>query len=108
MWFVFFSSGVFAIDLSNTIGYHPDSSSRHWPTLEVVTEHLPSRLMPALYAAADAFVLPTHGEGWGLPTVSKCTQRSVVTITWQSPLAYNAVPMLLFFSDTAAAADGRG
>lgn len=23
--------------------------------------------MPRLYAAADAFVLPTRGEGWGLP-----------------------------------------
>eukprot|EP00241_Pyramimonas_parkeae_P002511 CAMPEP_0114225736 /NCGR_PEP_ID=MMETSP0058-20121206/835_1 /TAXON_ID=36894 /ORGANISM="Pyramimonas parkeae, CCMP726" /LENGTH=514 /DNA_ID=CAMNT_0001336369 /DNA_START=186 /DNA_END=1730 /DNA_ORIENTATION=+ len=23
--------------------------------------------MPALYAGADAFVLPSHGEGWGLP-----------------------------------------
>lgn len=28
---------------------------------------LPMDHMPALYAAADAFVLPTHGEGWGLP-----------------------------------------
>mmetsp|Transcript_101310 Transcript_101310/g.295069 ORF Transcript_101310/g.295069 Transcript_101310/m.295069 type:complete len:781 (+) Transcript_101310:68-2410(+) len=28
---------------------------------------LPSEAMPQLYRAADAFVLPTHGEGWGLP-----------------------------------------
>ena len=23
--------------------------------------------LPALFASADAFVLPSHGEGWGLP-----------------------------------------
>ena len=28
---------------------------------------LPESAMPGLYAAADAFVLPTRGEGWGLP-----------------------------------------
>jgi len=33
----------------------------------IMTEALPSDKMPMLYHAADAFVLPTHGEGWGLP-----------------------------------------
>ncbi|CAK0876407.1 unnamed protein product, partial [Prorocentrum cordatum] len=28
---------------------------------------LPASLLPGLYRAADAFVLPSHGEGWGLP-----------------------------------------
>lgn len=35
--------------------------------LLVLTESLPTELVPMLYRAADAFVLPTHGEGWGLP-----------------------------------------
>merc|ERR1712232_318064 len=33
----------------------------------VVKDMLPSEMMPRLYHSVDAFVLPTHGEGWGLP-----------------------------------------
>eukprot|EP00930_Biecheleria_cincta_P046008 TRINITY_DN31726_c0_g1_i1.p1 TRINITY_DN31726_c0_g1~~TRINITY_DN31726_c0_g1_i1.p1 ORF type:complete len:665 (+),score=90.75 TRINITY_DN31726_c0_g1_i1:87-2081(+) len=32
-------------------------------------EVLPTNELPKLYHAADAFVLPTHGEGWGLPLI---------------------------------------
>lgn len=32
-----------------------------------VNPDIPDHQMPALYKAADAFVLPTHGEGWGMP-----------------------------------------
>lgn len=40
------------------------------PRVEVVTELDVSRdAMRRLYSAADAFVLPTRGEGWGLPVV---------------------------------------
>lgn len=40
---------------------------KYQPHIEVIAEHLPASAMPSLYKAADAFVLPTHGEGWGLP-----------------------------------------
>ena len=33
----------------------------------VMTEPLGDRAMTSLYRAADAFVLPTRGEGWGIP-----------------------------------------
>jgi glycosyltransferase involved in cell wall biosynthesis len=29
--------------------------------------------MPRLYASCDAFVLPTRGEGWGLPLLEAMT-----------------------------------
>lgn len=35
--------------------------------LLIVKDGLPSAAIPELYRASDAFVLPTHGEGWGLP-----------------------------------------
>jgi glycosyltransferase involved in cell wall biosynthesis len=35
----------------------------------VVSEKLPTVDMRRLYRTADAFVLPTHGEGWGLPVI---------------------------------------
>jgi glycosyltransferase involved in cell wall biosynthesis len=37
------------------------------PRIELIEGFVPEEAMPALYAAADAFVLPTRGEGWGLP-----------------------------------------
>jgi len=37
------------------------------PCIQVLTDVLPRMDMPRLYRAADAFVLPTRGEGWGLP-----------------------------------------
>jgi len=33
----------------------------------VKEEELPDYQLPSLYTAADCFVLPTRGEGWGLP-----------------------------------------
>ena len=32
-----------------------------------VVRHVPYEKLPALYSEADAFVLPSRGEGWGLP-----------------------------------------
>ena len=37
------------------------------PCIEIRTDQLPKADMPRLFRAADAFVLPTRGEGWGLP-----------------------------------------
>ena len=39
------------------------------PHLVVVTESLSEESVRVLYALADSFVLPTRGEGWGLPIV---------------------------------------
>jgi glycosyltransferase involved in cell wall biosynthesis len=36
------------------------------PTIILLDSYLHADQMPALFAAADAFVLPTRGEGWGL------------------------------------------
>jgi glycosyltransferase involved in cell wall biosynthesis len=37
------------------------------PQLLLLTEDVPPEEMPSLYRAADAFVLPSRGEGWGRP-----------------------------------------
>jgi glycosyltransferase involved in cell wall biosynthesis len=46
-----------------SLGYDPTDI----PDIVLLEEHIPDGLMPALYAACDAFVLPSRGEGWGLP-----------------------------------------
>ena len=39
--------------------------------------------MPSLYAAADCFVLPTHGEGWGLPIIEAMAMEvPVIATNW--------------------------
>ena len=37
------------------------------PRIAVVSERIAERDMPSLYKACQAYVLPTRGEGWGLP-----------------------------------------
>jgi len=37
------------------------------PRIKLLNEWIPDTRLPALYKAADAFVLPSRGEGWGLP-----------------------------------------
>jgi hypothetical protein len=41
---------------------HPDSANVY-----VKEEELPDYQLPSLYTMSDCFVLPTRGEGWGLP-----------------------------------------
>lgn len=53
------------------------------PTIDLVSDHLPSWQMPMFYKACDAFVLPTHGEGWGLPTHEAMAMGlPVITTNW--------------------------
>lgn len=40
---------------------------RHAPRIVLIDEFVSESDMPSLYAAADAYVLPTRGEGFGLP-----------------------------------------
>ncbi len=35
--------------------------------IHIIEDYVPEQDMPSLYASADAFVLPSKGEGWGLP-----------------------------------------
>eukprot|EP00727_Mastigamoeba_balamuthi_P006126 m51a1_g2132 hypothetical protein (716) ;mRNA; f:1706380-1709021 len=53
------------------------------PKPRLLTTMLPVTKMPSLYAAADAFVLPTHGEGWGLPIIEAMSMElPVIATNW--------------------------
>jgi glycosyltransferase involved in cell wall biosynthesis len=39
------------------------------PAIEVLCKKVPTNVVPRIFKSMDAFVLPTHGEGWGLPTM---------------------------------------
>eukprot|EP01080_Neovahlkampfia_damariscottae_P006696 gene6696-10861_t len=43
------------------------------PKYKIINKVIPSSLMPSLYKTFNAFVLPTRGEGWGLPFMEAMT-----------------------------------
>ncbi|XBH69456.1 uncharacterized protein [Aegilops tauschii subsp. strangulata] len=60
-----------------------------WAEVRVVDEHVPQSDLPRLYKAADAFVLPSRGEGWGRPVVEAMAMELPVIVTnWSGPTEY--------------------
>ena len=51
------------------------------PPVELVTEFLTREAVRDMYAGADVFVLPTRGEGWGLPIVEAMAMELPVIVT---------------------------
>lgn len=50
---------------------------------------IPQSLLPAVYASADAFVLPSRGEGWGRPHVEAMAMGlPVIATLWSGPSEY--------------------
>jgi glycosyltransferase involved in cell wall biosynthesis len=67
------------------LGFSPDNI----PDIEFIENTIPSKLMPNLYKAADAFVLPTRGEGWGIPlTESILMEVPVIATKWSAHLEF--------------------
>jgi len=53
------------------------------PAIILINGLIPQRDMPALYAAADCFVLPTRGEGYGRPFMEALAcQCPVIATGW--------------------------
>ncbi len=66
-------------------GFDPDNI----PTIIFLANMVPSSLMPSLYKTADIFVLPTRGEGWGIPfTESMLMQVPVIATRWGGHLEF--------------------
>merc|ERR1712061_937271 len=56
-------------DFKEFLGLHGKTVESVADRILVVKDILALAQLPSLYHAADAFVLPSHGEGWGLPTM---------------------------------------
>lgn len=53
------------------------------PPMLLLEKPLPDTAMPALYAAATAVLLPTRGEGWGLPIMeAMAMEKPPVATAW--------------------------
>lgn len=67
------------------LGFDPAKA----PSIILIDEFLPEAKMPALYAAADAFVLPTRGEGWGIPFMeAMASGLPTIGTRWSSHLDF--------------------
>ncbi|KAL6643339.1 hypothetical protein ACP70R_019004 [Stipagrostis hirtigluma subsp. patula] len=60
-----------------------------WAEVRIIDEHVPQSVLPRLYKATNAFVLPTRGEGWGRPVVEAMAMELPVIVTnWSGPTEY--------------------
>ncbi|CAH8389480.1 unnamed protein product [Eruca vesicaria subsp. sativa] len=71
-----------------------------YPCVYVIDKHIAQVDLPRLYRAADAFVLPTRGEGWGRPIVEAMAMSlPVIATNWSGPTEYlteeNGYPLVV-------------
>jgi hypothetical protein len=61
----------------------PDNGA---PVALIYNQELPTAQMGSLYRSADCFVLPTRGEGWGLPILeAMACGLPVIATNWGAP-----------------------
>ncbi|KAG2497097.1 hypothetical protein HYH03_004688 [Edaphochlamys debaryana] len=67
----------------------PGDRATACPRVWLVEGHVSRGQYAGLLAGADAFVLPTRGEGWGLPlTDAMALGLPVIATNWSGPTAY--------------------
>ena len=55
----------------------------------IITEQLTQLELGDLYNSADAFVLPTRGEGWGLPTIQAMSLgKPTISTAWGGQMEF--------------------
>lgn len=60
-----------------------------WAPVYVIDSHIAQVDFPRIYKAADAFILPSRGEGWGRPIVEAMAMSlPVIATNWSGPTEY--------------------
>ncbi|KAK9691556.1 hypothetical protein RND81_09G204200 [Saponaria officinalis] len=60
-----------------------------WASVYVIDTHIAQVDLPRLYKSANAFVLPSRGEGWGRPLVEAMSMSlPVIATNWSGPTEY--------------------
>lgn len=62
---------------------------RNPPSVILLSRVMPPGQLPALYRAADCYILPTRGEGWNFPAMEAAACGvPVITTAWSGHLAF--------------------
>jgi glycosyltransferase involved in cell wall biosynthesis len=82
-----------AADLEERLLYFLERACRvpieRAPAILMLSGLLPKEAMPRLYASADAYVLPSRGEGWGRPYMeAAATQLAVLATRWSGQVDF--------------------
>jgi len=57
--------------------------------MTIITTEYNTMDMPRLYKAADCFVLPTRGEGWGVPIMeAMAMELPTIATNWSGPVDF--------------------
>ncbi|KAK6923478.1 Glycosyl transferase, family 1 [Dillenia turbinata] len=60
-----------------------------WAPIYVIDTHVAQIDLPRIYKSANAFVLPSRGEGWGRPIVEAMAMSlPVIATNWSGPTEY--------------------
>jgi glycosyltransferase involved in cell wall biosynthesis len=60
-----------------------------FPRIIVYSDQLKYEDMPRIYKNANAFILPTRGEGWGLPLMEAMSMElPVISTNWSGPVDF--------------------
>jgi glycosyltransferase involved in cell wall biosynthesis len=66
-----------------------ERAAARYPTLYVVNSHISDADYPRFYKSADAFVLPSRGEGWGRPHAESMSMGlPVIATNWSGLTAF--------------------
>lgn len=66
-----------------------EEPNKGWPPVYVIDTHIAQVDLPRTYKAADAFVLPSRGEGWGRPLAEAMAMSlPVIATNWSGPTEY--------------------
>jgi glycosyltransferase involved in cell wall biosynthesis len=60
---------------------HESLSGDDWPHFCLMVEAVPEEDLVEMYNSVDAFVMPTRGEGWGLPLIQAMAMQKPVLAT---------------------------
>lgn len=72
-------------EFTRSRGLRPEEA----PRIHLLKEFVSEERLPALYQAADAYVLPTRGEGWGLPFMeAMATGLPTIGTRWSAQLDF--------------------
>lgn len=86
----FLNQGSDVATLERIIGkYYAVKGVSAWPRIRVLPSFLPADSYPLLYNGADAFVFPSHGEGFSIPCLEALASGCPVIATdWSAMKEY--------------------